>query len=60
MKCLLVFLLYSITLLSATQQPSPSLTKQVSVVSILLQDSTTVEEIIKYLEFNVKYNNIFF
>jgi hypothetical protein len=54
------FLLYSITLLSATQQPSPSLTKQVSAVSIFLQDSTTVGKIIKYIEFNIKYNNIFF
>jgi hypothetical protein len=53
------FLLYSIRLLSATQQPSPSVTKQVSAVSILLQDSRTVEgEMIKNLEFNIENNNI--
>jgi hypothetical protein len=47
-------------LLSATQQPSPSVTKQVSAVSILLQDSTTVEgEMIKNLEFNIENNIIF-
>jgi len=54
------FLLYSICLLSATQQSSHSVAKQISVVSILMQDSTTVEgEIIKNLQFNIKYNNIF-
>ena len=55
-----VFLLYSIHLLFATQQTSPSVTKHVSALSILLQDSTTVEgEIIKNLEFNIENNNIF-
>jgi hypothetical protein len=47
-------------LLSATQQPSPSVTKQVSAVSILLQDSTTVDgEITKNLEFKKECNNTF-
>jgi hypothetical protein len=43
-------LLYSIRLLSATQQSALSVTKKFSAVSILLQDSTTLEgEIIKNL-----------
>jgi hypothetical protein len=54
------FSLYSIPLLSATQQPSTSVAKQGSAVSILLQDSTKVEgELIKNFEFNIEYNNIF-